>query len=157
MSVVHHAHCTIFCWIFMTQNLSMGIDMVESKSPNTIIGDAQKLSKYFSNNSLQECNKVLKPNGRLILTTPNSSSWTLRVCSHGHYPVHISLTTEEQLSDKVTSAGFEIEECYLTHYSHEATPGTKWYFKPLFPVRAILDRILPRKLKEQIIMGCIKK
>ncbi|MFH0922006.1 MAG: methyltransferase domain-containing protein [Fibrobacterota bacterium] len=148
-----------------------GLDIAPSPWPDTVIGDACALDTRFAAGTfdtviageiiehlpdpprfLRACWAVLKPGGRLLVTTPNLDSWGLAVCSHGRHSEHISLMTTQTLRERVEQAGFKILELYVTWYRPESTPGTKWYLKPLFPVRALLNALLPKRWHEQTVL-----
>lgn len=72
---------------------------------------AQHVIEHLSNvdTTLHEWRRVLKPNGRLALATPNA-----RYPDPAHFAdaEHTRVFTPDELCGVVTSAGFEVEACF---------------------------------------------
>lgn len=84
--------------------------------------------------ALWEANRVLKPGGRLIFSTPNAASSTLlRKALRGSAPLNgfeftgYSTNRHNRLYDAIelpvylAQAGFEVQECYSRSYEHESS------------------------------------
>lgn len=80
---------------------------------------------------LQECRRALKPNGRLVLTTPNLSFLVNRFLVLAgrtpmfvHEPYHYHFHTRRTLTQLVVSQGFRVEHITSSHvlYSRRLHP-----------------------------------
>jgi SAM-dependent methyltransferase len=86
--------------------------------------------------ALWEANRILKPGGRLIFSTPNAASVNLlRKALRGTAPLsgfeftgyctnrHNRLYDAHELPGYLSAAGFAVDECFSRSYGHE---GSKW-------------------------------
>ena len=71
---------------------------------------------------LKELNRVTKPGGRLILTTPNSAFWVYRIfavlgstVTDVQHPGHVRFFSKTSLSDRIAAAGYEVEAVAARH------------------------------------------
>jgi len=88
---------------------------------------------------LQECRRVLKPNGQLVLTTPNLSFLVNRFLVLAgrtpmfvHEPYHYHFHTRRTLTQLVLSQGFRVERVTASHVL---------YSRRLHPTGLIFERL----------------
>lgn len=74
--------------------------------------------------TLDECRRILRPGGALILAVPNIESWQARFSReewfHLDVPRHLFHFSPETLSEMLRRHGFEVEE--ISHYCLEQNP-----------------------------------
>lgn len=101
---------------------------------------------------LQECRRVLKPNGKLVVTTPNLSFLVNRLLvligrppMFVHEPYHYHFHTKQTLVQLVESQGFQVERVSASHvlYSRRLHPTGRIFEKiadwfPTFGAHLIL-------------------
>jgi 2-polyprenyl-3-methyl-5-hydroxy-6-metoxy-1,4-benzoquinol methylase len=93
---------------------------------------------------LRGIDQVLKPGGRLILSTPNANGWGARVFGqrwiHWHAPYHLQFFSESSLQGAATKAGLVVERrqtitqsawldfqfCHLVTYPSAGEPSVFW-------------------------------
>ncbi len=99
---------------------------------------------------VKESKRVLKPNGQLILTTPNRNSLINRLFKTYHAPLHFSLFSIPELTSLLEKHNFKIKKIYTLPYTEESSEGSK---KPyLFPLRKFISLFLPFSLRENICL-----
>lgn len=105
--------------------------------------------------ALMEIHRVLKPKGRLIMTTPNFCSFRDRILvlfghlqSYAQHEEHVRIFNKERLSKHLKKNKFKIKKVYGTGFSIP-TPGKS-------PVFYFLDDILPATLMQRLIFVCEK-
>ncbi len=97
-------------------------DLIEQHYPNNFF-DAITLSHVIEHlphpeATLKECYRILKPNGRIIVTTPNAESFGLDFFK-GYWrglepPRHLQVFSVSALQDILISVGFNVIKC-TTH------------------------------------------
>lgn len=126
-------------------------------------------------NFLKEVKRVLKKNGKLIITTPNMAAWHNRILLLFGYPPsnytavphtryglprfirdkpsilqdHTRVFTFNQLEELLIKSGFKIID----------TKGINQmeFNRPFRKIRIVLNYLLPKKWKEDIIIYCEKR
>lgn len=104
---------------------------------------------------VREANRVLKKNGKLVLTTPNRKSLINRLTRAYHAPLHFSLFSVPELESLLEKNGFVVEQLFCLPYNEESSPGSrhKWFYA----VRKTLHFSLPALLQEEIVLLARKK
>ena len=97
---------------------------------------------------LEECNRMLKEKGRLILTTPNRKSLVNRITRSYEAPAHLSLFSEKELAGLLKEKGFKVKKTAYFPYTEESNYGSR--HKWSFTLRNLLHKILPDYLKENM-------
>lgn len=74
---------------------------------------------FNPNEIIEECNRILKPKGKLVIATPNNKSWLfLNVFKKDWFPLdaprHITLFNRNSLMALFKDKGFSIEFCMTT-------------------------------------------
>jgi 2-polyprenyl-3-methyl-5-hydroxy-6-metoxy-1,4-benzoquinol methylase len=81
--------------------------------------------------TLKETNKILKPEGRLILSTPNCHGWGRSIFGkrwiNWHTPYHLNLFSKKSIKIAAEKAGFEIEKI-------ASVTATNWLYYQLVHV-----------------------
>jgi ubiquinone/menaquinone biosynthesis C-methylase UbiE len=102
--------------------------------------------------ALSEIHRVLKPNGKLIITTPNFTSFRDRILvlfgylqSYAQHLEHVRLFNKERLVKHLKKNNFKIEKVYVTGFSIPLPFGKS-------PVFLIFDKILPATLMQRLII-----
>jgi ubiquinone/menaquinone biosynthesis C-methylase UbiE len=101
--------------------------------------------------ALKEILRVLKPNGELIITTPNCCSFRDRILIlFGHlqayalHEEHVKLFNKKRLVCNLKKSGFKIKKIYGTGFSIPI---------PKIPITIFnLDRILPATMMQRLII-----
>lgn len=113
--------------------------------------------------ALWEANRVLKPGGRLIFSTPNAASTLLvRNALRGTAPLmgfeftgyctnrHNRLYDVHELPGYLTKSGFTVEECYSRSYGHEgASPGERFFRGALWVWDRLFEFVAPTRRKRE--------
>ncbi len=99
---------------------------------------------------LEECGRVLKKSGTLIITTPNRDSLLNRLFKSYYAPAHLSLFNEKELRTLLENKGFRIIKYALFPYTAESSEGSRHMW--LFPLRKMLHYMLPRSLREEMVV-----
>ena len=104
---------------------------------------------------VKEARRVLKTGGAMVITTPNRGSLINKIFHNNETPIHFSLFTWEELKKLLEKNGFEIINYSAMSYNMESSEGTSnpWSFK----FRKISDFVLPRSLREELVITAIKK
>jgi len=94
--------------------------------------------------TIQGISRILKPRGKLILTTPNAQGWGAKIFRkrwiHWHAPYHLHLYSRQSLAYLANQAGFEIikhnivthsswlnmQWMHLITYSRKGKPSIFW-------------------------------
>ncbi len=97
---------------------------------------------------LVECNRTLKEEGRLILTTPNRQSMINRITHSYEAPAHINLFNRKELVCLLKEKRFKIRKTKYFPYTEESNYGSR--HKWSFTLRNLLHKILPNCLKENM-------
>ena len=80
---------------FATPNLNVDPLNFENESFDLIILGEVIEHLYDPDRVLQECSRILKPNGVLLITTPNLLSWYNRILMVlGYYPMNLDISCE---------------------------------------------------------------
>ncbi len=105
--------------------------------------------------ALDEIYRALKPNGKLIITTPNCCSFRDRILVlFGHlqayalHEEHVRLFNKKRLADYLKKSKFKIKKIYGTGFSIPIPKKT--------PVFFIFDKIFPATLMQRLIIVCEK-
>lgn len=104
---------------------------------------------------VKEANRVLKKNGKLIITTPNKNSWVNKLFHSYQTPIHFCLFSPKELKELLAKNGFQVKEFFCLPYTMESSPGAshKWFY----PIRKIIHCFLPQSFQEEMIALAIKK
>jgi len=104
---------------------------------------------------LKEANRVLKKGGKIILTTPNKDSLMNKLFHNNEAPLHFSLFNTQTLTKILNKNGFEVEDFTYLPYTIESSQGSNnpWSF----PLREGISHILPKKLREELVVTARKK
>lgn len=103
---------------------------------------------------LQECKRILKKNGLIILSTPNKNSLINKLFKSYHHHEHISLFDIKSLKTLV-SKYFIVQKIIILPYDKVSSWGAR--HKILIPLRRLIHYFLPETLKENIIIKASKK
>jgi len=103
---------------------------------------------------IKEANRILKKNGKLIITTPNKDSLMNKIFHNNETKIHLSLFNYDELKRMLKENEFEIIDFSPMPYTIESSEGSsnKWSFFP----RKIISMVLPKKLKEEIVLTARK-
>ena len=151
-----------------------GLDLVvENKEMRIVKGDAlemdyenefdviiagELIEHFFYSETkqfLEKCRKALKPNGKLVITTPNKKAWTNRLfhrfdnAKPERYSRHLYLFEADELTKVVEEEGFAVKECFCLPYTSESSP---FQSDLVYFVRWFVHWFLPRGLQEQIVV-----
>jgi SAM-dependent methyltransferase len=86
---------------FATPNLNVDTLDFENNSFDLIILGEVIEHLYDPDIILQECSRILKPNGVLLITTPNLLSWYNRILMvFGYYPMNLDISCEVRRTGK---------------------------------------------------------
>jgi len=104
---------------------------------------------------VQECQRVLRKNGILALSTPNRNSWLNRLFHSYEAPLHFSLFSVKELSLLLESNSFKILALKMFPYTQESSEGSqhKWFF----PARKLVHTLMPFSLRENIVLVAVKE
>ena len=104
---------------------------------------------------IKEANRVLKKGGKIIITTPNKDSLVNRIFHNNEAPLHFSLFNTKTLTKSLNKNGFEVEDYTYLSYTRESSEGSNnpWSF----PLREAISLILPKKLREELVVTARKK
>ena len=167
----HTLHETIRNKISGTQKAIylLDIQVPSAAHPHCIIGDAHRLPiKAHTFDTVvagelvehlrkpwlffEECARILRSEGNLILTTPNLTFYRNLLFGANTGGSHVMVMTFDQLDLLLCSAGFEIVEVMFQPYTMEASPGVRKLFRYLFWLRRLIHYVLPKRFQEQIIL-----
>lgn len=127
----------------------------KKNSFDTII--AGELVEHLKNPEkfIKESNRVLRKNGKLVITTPNKDSLVNRIFRNNEAPLHFSLLNTKMISKLLKKNGFEINDFSYMPYTAESAEGSSkpWFF----PVRKAVNYLLPKKLREEMVITARKK
>lgn len=99
---------------------------------------------------LKECSTVLENSGILVLTTPNKDSWWNRLTKSYYFPPdHFSVMNEEEMTHILAKEGFSIKLIEYIPFD-QYTSGSGLYH--LYFIRSLIHRIIPCKLRENMII-----
>ena len=104
---------------------------------------------------VRECQRVLRENGVLALSTPNRESWLNRLTHSYEAPLHFSLFSIQELSSLLESNSFKVLALKMFPYTLESSEGShhKWFF----PVRRLVHAVMPSGLRENIALIARKR
>jgi 2-polyprenyl-3-methyl-5-hydroxy-6-metoxy-1,4-benzoquinol methylase len=104
---------------------------------------------------LKEANRIIKKNGKIIITTPNRGSLINKIFHNNETPIHFSLFTLKELKALLEKNGFEVIDYNAMSYTIESSEGSAnpWSFK----LRALSDYLLPKSLREELLITARKK
>jgi len=106
-------------------------------------------------NFIKEAHRVLKAGGEMLITTPNKDSLMNRIFHNNIAPLHFSLFDTKLLRGLLERNGFEIIDFSYLPYTMESSEGSS---KPWsFPFRRAISVVLPKKLKEEMLVTTRKK
>jgi len=103
---------------------------------------------------IQEAYRVLKKDGRIIITTPNRLSLINRIFRSYYAPLHFTLFAEKELAGLLESKGFRIIESVYFPFTPESCDNSR--YPELFLFRKTLHHIIPKNLREDMIFVCKK-
>lgn len=154
----------------------IGLDIVVSNySRRMVKGSAEKMP--FKENSfdtviagevlehlphpekfMRECKRVLRSNGIVIITTPNRNALINKLlhkfdhAKTSEVDFHRHVFTEEELKT-LASKYFIAEEFFYLAYDAVASPEGGGFYS----IRRMLNSVLPRKLREEMVVKLRKK
>lgn len=105
---------------------------------------------------LDECKRVLKSKGRLVLTTPNKVSYLNKIFKISFCEDHRKLFDKDELKKALKKAGFKYRIKTFPYDEYSLVPHSKSDNKIFFVIRRIFHKILPESLHEGIFAVCIK-
>ena len=97
---------------------------------------------------LKEAHRILKPNGLLVLSTPNRGSAINKLLKSYNTKVHLNLFNRKELASLLEKNGFEIENFKMFPYTPESCDGSK--HQKLFALRKAAHKFLPNALREDM-------
>jgi 2-polyprenyl-3-methyl-5-hydroxy-6-metoxy-1,4-benzoquinol methylase len=103
---------------------------------------------------LEECYRILKKKGIIILSTPNKKSWLNRLLKSSYHPAHVSLLDSKLLRQLVNDYFF-IEKLFYLPYDSISSWGSK--HKRFYWFRKLIHYFIPKNLQENIILLGRKK
>ena len=120
---------------------------IKSESFDSIV--AGEIIEHLENPEifLKESYRVLKENGKLIITTPNRKSWWNRITKSYFIKYHVSLFTKDELTLSLKKVGFSMEEFFFIPYDKFSNP-----FGAFYTIRKVINHIIPEDLKENMIV-----
>lgn len=97
---------------------------------------------------LKECNRILRPGGLLLLTTPNGlvSQKDPRIIRE-HSPFHITEYYPEELRTLITTSGFRLQEVFRKSdtksggYRRKRSPAERLRHRIIWTLRSVSDRL----------------
>ena len=108
-----------------------------------------------TNKALIEIQRVLKPRGRLIITTPNCCSFRDRILvlfghlqAYAQHEEHVRLFNKERLERELKKARFKIKKIYGTGFSIPFPKLSSTFF--------IFDKIFPATLMQRLVIVATK-
>jgi len=104
---------------------------------------------------IMEANRVLKEDGKLIITTPNRKSLINRLLHSYEAPLHFSLFSKDELFKLLEKNGFAVVKFVCFPYTEESSSGSR--HKQFFFLRKLLHRILPQCLQENMCVIAVKR
>lgn len=112
---------------------------------------AGELIEHLSNpeDFLKESKRVLKPNGKIIISTPNKKSWVNRIFKSYFHRWHVSLFDVNSLKE-FASKYFAIEKFFCLPYDEVSSWGSR--HKEFYRLRKFIHHLLPKSLQENIII-----
>ena len=136
---------------------------------DTVQGDAQNMKMFGSGRFdtvvageviehlpapekfVAEAGRVLKPGGKLILTTNNKGALINRLFHtyEEERTTHLHIFTEKELLDLLGRNGFTVEKVTMLPYVSSRMPV-------LDPLRVLLHHVLPRHLRENFFIVAVK-
>jgi len=110
----------------------------------------------FPKEFLQECYRILKSNGELMMTTPNRNSWVNKIFKtyfhigkNYQYLKHKKLFSSDELENLLLEIGFCNLDVKFNPFDSAKHPETNLF-------RSIIHYIVPNQLKEDIVIRCRK-
>ena len=124
---------------------------IKSESFDSVV--AGELIEHLKNPELflKESHRILKENGKLIITTPNKKSWWNMISKSYFIKYHISLFTKNELISSLNKVGFSVNEFLFIPYDKFSNP-----FGAFYTFRKIIHHIVPKNLKENMIVIAVK-
>jgi 2-polyprenyl-3-methyl-5-hydroxy-6-metoxy-1,4-benzoquinol methylase len=126
----------------------------QTQSFDTII--AGELIEHLKKPELfiKEANRLLKKDGKLIITTPNKESLLNKIFHNNETKIHLSLFSYSELENLLKKNNFEVIDFSPMPYTFESSEGSsnKWSFLP----RKLISIFLPKKLQEEIVLTARK-
>lgn len=115
---------------------------------------------------LSRCQKLLKPDGNVIISVPNIAHWTVRLLlMRGKFDytetglldnTHTKFFTKKSLTDMIAHCGFKVKKLSFVANSYPAdrlfVKARLWFLKTR--INKILDRIAPNAVAYQYIVCC---
>lgn len=150
-----------------------GIDLRYAKVKNSIMGNildlpvkSNSVDSIFAGEIIEhvietekfldECRRVLKLNGRLVLTTPNKESYLNKLFKISFCEDHRKLFNKNEMEKALKKAGFRYKIKTFPYDEYSLVPHSKSNSKIFFVLRRIFHRILPENLHEGIFAVCTK-
>jgi len=102
---------------------------------------------------IKECKRILKSDGILLIATPNVDSFYNTITGKYHHEWHKHLFDMNSITIMLKEEGFRITFMKIAEFDEMQTYIRN---KTLFKIRAIICKMLPESLREDMLIVCKK-
>ena len=96
---------------------------------------------------LKECHRILRKNGKLIITTPNRESWWNRLVKSYYIKYHKILFTKNELKKVLKKNGLKVDKfLYIPFDKYTSVYGR------FFAIRRLMHYLVPEDLREDMVV-----